>query len=200
MYQENKRHNKLMQRMGRVLVENRSSFVDMLDSSDVDASMYDAPEVLIDKYVDALPDNEELQVMSAFILEDVERSSFNGQIENDDVYRNYEVFYHYWQPEAQSNVVGAIAGAVQGVAGLGTKALDLRGQKKYGATQTAQKKAESKTALIQSVIAQNQAKAEQDKAKQESSSKKTKYWIIGGSILFGIIAIGVTIYLVKKRK
>jgi hypothetical protein len=196
---ENQRHNKLMQRMGRVIVENQSSFIDMLDSADVDASNYDAPEVLIDKYVDALPDNEELQVMSAFILEDVDRSSFNGKIENDDVYRNYEVMYHYWKPESQSNVAGAIAGAVQGVAGLGTKALELRQQKKFGALNLAQKKADSKTALIQSVIAQKQAKAEADKAKQEAQAKKTKYWLIGGGVVLGLAIIGITIYMVRKK-
>ena len=199
MYQDNQRHNKLMQRMGRVIVENQSSFVDMLDSADVDATNYDAPEVLIDKYVDALPDNDELQVMSAFILEDADRSSFNGKIDNEDVYRNYEVLYHYWQPESMSNVGGAIAGAVQGVSTLGTKALELRSQKKYGALNLAQKKADSKTALIQSVIAQKQAQAEQEKAKAEAQSKKTKYWLIGGGIVLGLAIIGVTIYMVRKK-
>lgn len=188
-----------MQRMGRIIVENQSSFVDMLDSADVNASNYDAPEELIDKYVNALPDNDELQVMSAFILEDADRSSFNGKIENDDVYRNYEIMYHYWKPESQSNVAGAIAGAVQGVAGLGSKALELRQQKKYGALNMAQKQADSKTALIQSVIAQKQAKAEAEKAKQEAQSKKTKYWLIGGGIVMGLIVIGVTIYMVRKK-
>ena len=199
MFPESKRHNKLMQRMGSVLVNRKSDFVDMLDSADINASMYDDTEALIDKYVDNLPDNNDLQVMSAFVLEDAERSGFDGKIDNDDVYGNYEVFYHYWQNEDQSNAVGAIAGAISGVANLGSKAVDLRTQKKFGATQAAQKKAESKTELIKAVIEQKKAKADQEKAKAETSAKKTKYWLIGGGIFVGLIAIGMTIYFVRRK-
>ena len=199
MHPASNRHNKLMQRMGSVLVNRKSDFVDMLDSADVNASMYDETEELINKYIDNLPDNSDLQVMSSFVLEDVEKSNFDGKIDNDDVYGNYEVFYHYWQPENQSNAGGAVAGAIKGVADLGSKAVDLRTQKKYGATLTAQKKQESKTELIKAVIEQKKAKADQEKAKAEASAKKTKYWLIGGGIFVGLIAIGMTIYFVRKK-
>lgn len=188
-----------MHKMGGVLVNKTSDFVDMLETADVNASIYDSPELLIEKYVDELPQNDDLQMMSAYMIEKHDSSSFDGKIENEDVYRNYEVFYHHWNPESQSNVVGAIAGALGAGANLGSKIVDQRTQKKYGAINLASQKAQAKTALIQSVIQQKQAKAEKDKALEEQKTQRTKYWLIGGGVLVGLIAIGVTIYFVRKK-
>ena len=189
-----------MSKMGEIMAKDHSDFVDMLDSANVSASGYDAPEVLAEKYVDELPNNDQLKVLTAYMVAKEDASSFDGNLTNEDVYQNFDAIHSYWNDEDQSNVVGAIAGAVQGIAGLGTKALENRSQKKFGATNVAQKKAEAKQELLKSVIAQKQAKAEADKKKAEDKAKTNRMLIIGGSVLMGLIAIGTTIYFVRKGK
>jgi len=192
-----------MAKMGEVMAHNHSDFVDMLDTANVSASEYDAPEVLAEKYVDELPHNDQLRVLTAYMVADKDASNFDGNISNDDVYANFNAIHDYWNNDDFSNaggVVGAIAGAVGEGAKLGGKIVEGRQNKKYGATNVAQKKADAKQELLKSVIAQKQAKAEAEKQKAEAKSKTTRMIIIGGSILFGLIAIGTTIYFVRKRK
>jgi hypothetical protein len=201
-----KANQKLMKRMGSVVANDTSSFVSMLDNAGVNASEYDAPEVLIDKYVDELPDNDQLKVMSAYLIENQEASNFSGKVDNNEVYENYNVIYNYWDwdsPEGYSNaggVVGAVAEGVGALANVGNTALQGRQKKKYGATDTAMKKQETKAELLKSVIAQKQAKAEKEKVEADAKAKRTKYWIIGGSVVGGLAIIGLVIYFVRKNK
>lgn len=199
----NKANQRLMKKMGKVISNDTSSFVSMLDNSGINASLYDAPEVLIDKYVDELPDNDQLKVMSAYLIENNEASSFSGKVDNNEVYENYNVIYNYWDWDLNdqvSNVVGAIAQGVGALANVGNTALQGRQKKMYGATDTAMKKQETKAELLKSVIAQKQAKAEKEKAEADAKAKTTKYWIIGGSVIGGLAIIGVVIYFVRKKK
>jgi hypothetical protein len=195
-----------MKRMGNIVNNDMSSFVSMLDNAGVNASEYDAPEVLIDKYVDELPDNDQLKVMTAYLLENQEASNFSGKIDNNEVYENYNVIYNYWDWDLSDKVsnaggvVGAVAGGVGALANVGNTALQGRQKKKYGATDTAIKKQETKAELLKSVIAQKQAKTEKDKLDAEAKSKRTKYWIIGGSVIGGLAIIGMVIYFVRKNK
>jgi hypothetical protein len=192
-----------MQKMGEVIENNKSDFVDMLDSADISASEYDSPEVLVEKYVDELPDNDKLKVMSAYLIEQNSASGFSGQIDNNEVYENYNVIYNYWDwdndPENVSNVAGLVGGIIKGGIGLSSKIVEGQQKKKFGVTDTAQKQQEAKTELIKSVIAQKQAKAETEKALAEAKSKKTKYWIIGGSVIGGLAIIGTLIYFLRKK-
>ena len=191
--------------MGNIVANDTSSFVSMLDNAGINASEYDAPEMLIDKYVEELPDNDQLKVMSAYLIENQEASNFSGKIDNNEVYENYNVIYNYWDwdlSEKISNaggVVGAVAGGVGALANVGNTALQGRQKKMYGATDTAIKKQETKAELLKSVIAQKQAKSEKDKAEAEAKAKKTKYWIIGGSVVGGLAIIGLVIYFVRKN-
>lgn len=189
-----------MSKMGEIMAKDHSDFVDMLDSANVSASVTDTPEVLAEKYVDELPDNDQLKVLTAYIVAKEDASSFDGNVSNEDVYQNFDAIHSYWSDEDQSNVVGAIAGAVQGVAGLGTKALEMRSQKKFGATNVAQKRAEAKQELLRSALAQRQAKAEAEKKRAEDKAKTTRTLIIVGSVILGLVAIGTTIYFVRKNK
>ena len=185
------------------MANDHSDFVDMLDSANVSASEYDAPEVLAEKYVEELPHNDQLKVLTAYMVADKDASNFDGNISNEDVYANFSAIHDYWDNSEYSNaggVVGAIAGAVGEGAKLGGKIAEGRQQKKFGATMTAQKKLDAKQELLKSVVAQKQAKAELEKQKTEAKAKTTKALIIGGSILFVIIAIGTTIYFVRKKK
>lgn len=188
--------------MGSIILNDKSSFVSMLDNAGVNASEYDAPEMLIDKYVDELPENDQLKVMTAYLIENKEASNFSGEIDNQQVYENYNNIYNYWDYDLDdqvSNVVGAIAQGVGALANVGNTALQGRQKRKFGATDTAIKKQESKAELLKAVIAQKQAKAEQEKVEAEAKSKRTKYWIIGGSVIGGLAIIGTIIYFVRKK-
>jgi hypothetical protein len=200
-----KSHQKLMKRMGDIVSNDTSSFVSMLDNAGISATEFDEPEVLIDKYVDELPDNDQLKVMSAYLIENSYASGFSGQIDNDEVYENYNVIYNYWDWDLGDDfsnaggVVGAVAQGVGALANVGNTALQGRQKKKFGATDTAMKMQETKAELLKSVIAQKQAKAEKDKALAEAKSKRTKYWIIGGSVIGGLAIIGTIIYFMRKK-
>ena len=192
--------------MGSIVAPDTSSFVSMLDNAGINATEYDAPEVLIDKYVEELPDNDQLKVMTAYLVENQEASNFSGKIDNNEVYENYNVIYNYWdwdlsdQFSNAGGVVGSIAEGVGALANVGNTALQGRQKKKFGATDTAMKKQETKAELLKSVIAQKQAKAEKEKAEAEAKAKRTKYWIIGGSVVGGLAIIGLVIYFVRKNK
>ena len=192
--------------MGSIVAHDTSSFVSMLDNAGINATEYDAPEVLIDKYVEELPDNDQLKVMTAYLVENQEASNFSGKIDNNEVYENYNVIYNYWdwdlsdQFSNAGGVVGSIAEGVGALANVGNTALQGRQKKKFGATDTAMKKQETKAELLKSVIAQKQAKAEKEKAEAEAKAKRTKYWIIGGSVVGGLAIIGLVIYFVRKNK
>lgn len=201
-----KANQRLMKRMGSIVAHDTSSFVSMLDNAGINATEYDAPEVLIDKYVEELPDNDQLKVMTAYLVENQEASNFSGKIDNNEVYENYNVIYNYWdwdlsdQFSNAGGVVGSIAEGVGALANVGNTALQGRQKKKFGATDTAMKKQETKAELLKSVIAQKQAKAEKEKAEAEAKAKRTKYWIIGGSVVGGLAIIGLVIYFVRKNK
>lgn len=194
-----------MKRMGDIVSNDTSSFVSMLDNAGISATEYDAPEVLIEKYVSELPNNDQLKVMSAYLIENDYASSFSGQIDNNEVYENYNVIYNYWDWDSNDNysnaggVFGAVADSVGALANVGNTALQGRQKKKYGATDTAIKMQETKAELLKSVIAKNQAKADQQKATAEAKSKRTKYWIIGGSVIGGLAIIGTVIYFMRKK-
>lgn len=192
--------------MGHIIANDKSSFVSMLDNAGIHASDYDAPEVLIEKYVDELPDNDQLKTMSAYLIESNDSSNFSGKVDNNEVYENYNIIYNYWdwdledQVSNAGGVVGAIAGGVGELAKVGNTALQGQQKKKFGATDTAMKKQETKAELLKTVLAQKQAKAEKEKVEAEAKAKKTKYWIIGGSVIGGLAIIGVIIYFVRKKK
>ena len=203
-------NKKLMNRMGGVIANNKSDFVDMLDTCNVNFSGIDDAE-LISCYIDEIPSNNQLKVMSAYLLEHNEASSFSGQIENDQVYDNYNVIYNYWDfnSENSSNaggggaggggVVKEIAKAVSGGFDVSSKAIDAKQRKKYGAIDTAQKQADTRAELIKSVIAQKQTKSDMQTKTAEQKQKTTRNWIIAGSIVGGIAIIGTLIYFIRKK-
>jgi hypothetical protein len=172
----------------------------MLDASNVNFSGTDESE-LVSCYVDELPYNSNLQIMTSYLLEDIDKSNFSGNIENHDVYENYKNIFNYWDfdGEENSNAGGLVAGSVGAVANLGATAIQSRQNKKFGAINTAKKQEETKNELIKSIIAQKQAKIEADKKKSETISKNSKYWIIGGSIVGALTVIGLVIYLKRGK-
>lgn len=188
-----------MHKLGSIVGNDKSSFADLLESADVVVSNQDTIADMVEKYINELPENDNLKVLTAYFVEDENAQNFDGQIENENVYDNYNAMYDYYEFDDYSNSVGAIAEGVGALANLGSTALQGRQKKKYGLQDLASKKQDAKAQLVQAIVQQKQAEAEKQKQESESKAKRTKYWIIGGSVVGGLAVIGLIIYLVKKR-
>ena len=190
-----------MNKLGQIIVKDKSDFVSMLDAANTPYQSTEDAE-LIKAFVIDIPENDQLKVLTSYMLED--KISATPSVDNEAVYENYETIYNYWDfdvPEdyMKSNAVGAIAGAVSAGANLTNTALQGRQQRKYGATMAAQKQAEAKTELLKGLIAQKQAEADKTKSMEELKSKTQRNLIIAGAVVGGLAIIGVAIYFIRKK-
>lgn len=204
----------LMAETGKQLVNNKKDFVDLLNESSIPASLNDSDIELIEKFVENIPINKKLMLGTSLLLNmKNKQSSFNGlnELSDENVKNSYHTMRTYYSntdgPIGLSTVSGAatggIAGGVIGAISDISKATDTvsRGQqkKKFGGLDMAQKREDTKQAIIQSVIEQKKTKLEQDKQKQDNKLKNQKIiYIVGGSIL-AITIIGIIIYKIKKQ-
>jgi hypothetical protein len=195
------KHRKMMNKLGQIIVKDKSDFVSMLDAANTPYQSTEDAE-LIKAFVIDIPENDQLKVLTSYMIED--KVSATPSVDNEAVYENYETIYNYWDfdvPEdyMKSNAVGAIAGAVSAGANLTNTALQGRQQRKYGATMAAQKQSEAKTELLKGLIAQKQAEADKTKSIEESKSKTKRNLIIAGAVVGGLAIIGVAIYFIRKK-
>lgn len=203
-----KANSRINQRLGSIIVKDKSDFVSMLETCKVGFSGESYPE-LIDAYVEALPDNNKLQVCSAYLVELKDASNFDGVVENDNVYFNHKVIYNYWdwdwgndnydisgEDQSQFSAVGDV---VLGVSKLGEKIIDSRRAKTSPASDIANKKAETKAQLLQTVIEAKKQEADQVKAKTEADSKRNRTLIIAGSVVAGLAIVGAIVYALRNK-
>jgi len=201
-FQKLKNANKrIMRKLGTIVANDKSSFVDLLDTANIPVSNNDSLADLVEKYINELPENDELKGLTAYFVED--EQGFDGEIDNQIVYDNYNDLMDYFNYESNDdqyfNSVGAIAEGVGALANLGNTALQGRQKKKYGALDAVTKKQESKQELVKSILQQKALETEKEKQAQDNKAKQTKYWIIAGSVVGGLAIIGLIVYLVKRR-
>jgi len=195
------KHRKMMNKLGQIIVKDKSDFVSMLDTANTPYQSTEDAE-LIKAFVIDIPENDQLKVLTSYMLED--KVSSTPSVDNQAVYENYETIYNYWDFDVpddymKSNAVGAIAGAVSAGANLTNTALQGRQQRKYGATMAAQKQADAKAELLKGLIAQKQAEADKTKSIEENKSKTKRNLIIAGAVVGGLAIIGVAIYFIRKK-
>lgn len=194
----------VMVELARLLLERREDYVEVLNSSDVKASVLDSNEKLVSDFVDNACNNKKLLLGMSFLINHSNRSvSFDGEeeeISDEGVKDAYRTMYDYFDDKepvedyenAGGGVVGAIAGAVGQGAQLGSKIVDSQRAKKFGASDSLAKQREAKNQMVQAIL---------EKQKQESSDKaKTKRTIIIGASILGAILIGFVVYYVVKKK
>lgn len=204
-----KANSRINQRLGSIIVKDKSDFVSMLETCKVGFSGESYPE-LIDAYVEALPENNKLQVCSAYLVELKDASNFDGVVENDNVYFNHKVIYNYWdwdwgndnydisgEDQSQFSAVGDI---VQGVSRLGEKIIDSRRAATSPASDIASKKAETKAQILNTVIEAKKAEAEKAKAEAEAKAKRNKTLIIVGGVVVSLAIVGAIFYALKSNK
>jgi hypothetical protein len=195
-------NKKLMYELGRILVQNKNEFVDLLNESEIPATADMNDIRLIDLYVDNISKNKKLMLGTSMLV-NVHNQKFSADgddyLDDENIKDTFRSLNSYYSDD-YSNSVGAIAGAVGEVAKLGGKISEGQQKKKYGALDLATKKEDTKQALVQSVLAGQQAVMEATRKRQEQKAKTTRtLLVIGGAIaLLGVL--GLVIYKIKKGK
>lgn len=198
----------LMRSLGGILVTDKQEFVNLLNESEIPATMDMGEISLIDLYVENVGNNPKLALGSSLLLNMKNRMvSFDGELEDlndENVKRAYKAICDYFRNTSNtdefSNSVGLLAGAVTAGAGLADTIIKGRQRKKYGLTDELLKQKQAKQEMINKAI--ELRKAEQDaKIKQEEErSKRNKRIIIATSIIGGLAIIGGIIFFIKSKK
>lgn len=203
--------------LGKVLVSDKKSFVDLLNESGVQASMSDSPRVLANKYVDNICENKKLMLGTSLLVQmKNQTSSADGEtrLSNEGVKTGYFVMRDYlsFNEDQYSNLaadpVSAVAQGVGELAKLSSTAVEggqkLRYAKKYGAldkaSEIANKREETRLALIQAQMKQREAEAESEKKKDEQRQKTNRTILVVTGVVVVLAIAGAIVYKLKTKK
>jgi hypothetical protein len=196
----------LMREVGKSLAKDKANFVELLTTNGVPANDSMTDLELIDAFVNNISDNKGLKISTAYMIN--KRNSFlnadgTEQLSDKGVKVSYKVMNDFFDEtddtEEYQNAIGAIAGAVGGLANLGSGIVEGRNKKKYGATDALQKQAEARQQLVQSVMAQRKAETDAKQKQLESKAKTKKILIISGASLLGLVLVGFIVYKFKNK-
>lgn len=200
----------LMRELGTILVRSKKDFVHLLNESGVPGEISDSDSELINTFVNHVPYNKNL-MLGASLLVNMQNKELNfdgsKKISDENVKNGYHVMKTYFIDEDYSNAVDPITAIAEGIGkGLeggfkvGASVQEGKNKKKYGGLDIAQKREESKQAMIDSALRAKQANLEAKQKEQETKSQTKKLvYLIGGSLL-GLIVLGVTVYQIRKKK
>jgi hypothetical protein len=203
-----------MQRVGQTIVEDRQAIIDLLESAEIDMNPNASDLEISDAYLYYLPENDSLKYGTAYLIELKDKSSFDGSVSNESIYKTYDKLYDYWdvedpddyedyadEEEDKSNVLGLVGGIVSGGLGVANKVIEGKQKQKYGALDYAQKQAEAQQALLSGIMAQKQAQLQAQQKADELKAKKRKTTIIVTASVIGVLAIiTAVVYLRSKAK
>jgi hypothetical protein len=213
----------LMRELGNILVHQKNDFVHLLNESGVPASVGDSETILINKFVDNISDNPKLMLGASLLANHHNRQiGFDGssELSDDGVKNGYFVIqeffgdrYSYTNGDtgpigastlkggATGGTAGLVIGAIGDIAKATTKVSEGQQKKKYGGMDYLSKKQDSKTAIVQAVMAQRQAQIDAAKKTQEDKSKTRRLtYIVGGSVLGAALIVTLVLVLKNKRK
>lgn len=197
----------LMKELGNILVKQKIDFVNLLNESDIPASIEMNDSELVNLFIKNIDTNKKLMLGSALLINmHNKQMGFDGDEEiNDDAvkaafatideYFNFDEYSNAVSPE----VVGAVAQGVGELSKLGTTALQGRQKKKYGGLDIAKQKSEAKAAMTQQILAQRQAQIEAAQKEKDTKAKTTRTLLIVGGAILSIAILGIIIYKVRKR-
>lgn len=212
-----KANHVVLSELARLIIEDRASFIYMLQNADVPVTVDSDDLELINEFLSGIHSNKKLRLGASMLISHHNKvECFDGETEHseDGLRATSKILYNYFdsdyydhgneeEDEQTSNIAGfgqAIAGAVGGVATLGGGIIENQRAKKNGAMDLFKKKQESKDQMVQSVMAQRQAQLNATKTKSEQSQKTIRTaLIVGGSVV--LIGIGIAVfYMIKKKK
>ena len=203
----------IIQELGKTLGSDKKAFVDLLNNSGIQASLQDSPTILADKYANNICSNRKLMLGTSLLVQmKNQMSGADGQatLSDEGVKTGYFVMRDYIGFDSYSNTTGdpisAVAQGVGELAKLGSTAVEggqrLRYAKKYGALDqagaVAQKRQETKLALIQAQMKQKELEAEAQKKSEEQRSKTNRTILIVAGIVAVLAIGGALVYKLKK--
>lgn len=206
-------HNLLMSEVGKSLAKKRADFIELLNTTGVEADNSMSDVELVNRFTENLPNNKSLMISTAYMInknnsfvnaDGTEQISDNGvklsyKIMNDFFTLDDENAVEFLNADGYSNVAGAIVGAVGAGAGLTDTIIKSRQKKKYGVRDIAEKQAESRSEILKSIAQQKmlQAQAAQKEAERKATTKKIL--LIGGISILVLGGLGYLIYKMKKK-
>lgn len=206
-------HNLLMSEVGKSLAKKRADFIELLNTTGVEADNSMSDVELVNRFTENLPNNKSLMISTAYMInknnsfvnaDGTEQISDNGvklsyKIMNDFFTLDDENAVEFLNADGYSNLAGAIVGAVGAGAGLTDTIIRSRQKKKYGVRDIAEKQAESRSEILKSIAQQKmlQAQAAQKEAERKATTKKIL--LIGGISILVLGGIGLLIYKMKKK-
>lgn len=206
-------HNLLMSEVGKSLAKKRADFIELLNTTGVEADNSMSDVELVNRFTENLPNNKSLMISTAYMInknnsfvnaDGTEKISDNGvklsyKIMNDFFTLDDENAVEFLNADGYSNVAGAIVGAVGAGAGLTDTIIKSRQKKKYGVRDIAEKQAESRSEILKSIAQQKmlQAQAAQKAAERKATTKKIL--LIGGISILVLGGLGYLIYKMKKK-
>jgi hypothetical protein len=178
--------------LGASLANNKSTFVDLLNESGVNASMNDSNIELVNKFVDNVPINSKLRLGSSLLVNSQNQEiGFDGKktIDKTNVRNCYRVMTNRY-----SNFVSPdlIASAVQTAGQLGDTVIKGQQRKKFGGLDIAQQREQQRAEIMKAI-------ADKKKAEAEAKSKTNKVLMIVGGSLLGLVVLTVAVLKLKKK-
>ena len=199
----------IIQELGKTLGSDKKSFVDLLKNSGIDASMQDSPKLLAEKYANNICSNRKLMLGTSLLVQmKNQMSGADGQqtLSDEGVKTGYFVLRDYIGFDSYSNLAGdpvsAVAQGVGELAKLGTTVAQGAQKRKFGALDSAsavaQKRQETKVALIQAQMKQKELDAEAQKKSEEQRNKTNRTILIVTGVVAVLAIAGALVYKFKK--
>jgi len=186
--------NIISRELGNILASNKSNFVDLLNESGIPASINNTRIELVDKFVDNVPYNDKLRLGASLLVNSENKEiSFDGKksINKENVRNCYRIMTNKYK-ENQSNIGGAIAGAIGSVADLGSTIARGQQQKRGAGLDLVKQREAQRAEIIKSL-------ADKKKAEAESKTKRNKILMIVGGSLLGLVVITFAVLKMKKK-
>ena len=160
-----KANHVVLSELARLIIEDRASFIYMLQNADVPVTVDSDDLELINEFLSGIHSNKKLRLGASMLISHHNKvECFDGETEHseDGLRATSKILYNYFdsdyydhsneeENEQTSSVAGfgqAIAGAVGGVAQLGGGVIENQRAKKNGAMDLFKKKQESKDKMV----------------------------------------------------
>jgi len=211
-----KANNRLLEELARILVQNKSDFVDMLEESGIEADESMSKNQLIQLFTQNT-DNKKMLVGASLLANSYNKnSSFDGEDElsDENVKLGYAVLnenfngdeYDEVQDEDFSYIVPILAGLVKGGVNLWRNNRQRQGKSNTINNENfnqvlAMRQEAARRQMERAAIQRQQIALEQQRLAQEEARKRrrrtTTYIVIGAVVLSAIV--GTIIYLRNKK-